>query len=120
MGDVTLSPLAAAHLAYHLRMAASFAAAGNLMESASEAALGWTILHLQGDASDVVLEHDLPAFGVARASDDAWHAVQRRAQALALELQAHFVSEEQHDAASMYEAVGSALTVAMPRLRPRA
>ena len=38
------SPVALAHVAYHVRMSAVFAVAGELAQSAAEAVLAWTML----------------------------------------------------------------------------
>lgn len=99
-------------------MAVGFAAAGNHVESASEAALAWTILRLQGDGAGAdALADDLPPTGVTTAGDAAWLDVQRRTHDLARELQGHFVSEGQFAAASLYEDVAIALHGRTPRLR---
>ena len=110
MADLILSQTAARHLAYHSRMAAAFAAASNLDECASESLLAWTILSTHGgpDITDAVTG-DLPepeALGATHASQDA---ARRRAHALALGLQGHFVSEGQTDSATLYERVASSL-----------
>jgi hypothetical protein len=117
MADLTVPELAATQLSYHLRMAAGFAAASDVRECASEAVLAWTILSLyesvHADAGD------LPGIRVAGVSDAQWDSALRRAQALALELQAHFVSEGQYATAEIYEAVGRAVPGAVIWLRGR-
>lgn len=110
MADLILSETAARHLAYHSRMAAARAAAGDLDECASEALLAWTILSSQAEqlASDA-LTVDLPepsSFSRSPASEDA---ARRRAHALALSLEGHFASEGQTDSANLYEQLGAAL-----------
>jgi len=117
MADLVVPELAAAQLTYHLRMAAGFAAAGEVRECASEAALAWTVLSLYGGVDADA--GDLPSLRVAGVSDAQWDSVLRRTQALALELQAHFVSEGQYATAAIYEAVGDAVPGAVVRLRQR-
>jgi hypothetical protein len=91
-------------------MASSFAAAGNVDECASEALLAWTILTSHGER-DVIdaLTGDLPEPETLGATPQAQDAASRRAHALALGLQGHFVSEGQTDSATLYEKVASSL-----------
>jgi len=117
MADLVVPALAAVQLAYHLRMAAGFAAGGEVRECASEAALAWTVLSLYGGVDADA--GDLPGIRVAGVSDAQWDSVLRRTQALALELQAHFVSEGQYATAAIYEAVGVAVPGALDGLRRR-
>lgn len=110
MADLILSETVARHLAYHARTAAAFAAAGNLEQCASEALLAWTILANQdGHAAIDSLTADLPeprSFSPSSTSEDA---ARRRAHALALSLEGHFVSEGQTASADLYEQVAAAL-----------
>jgi hypothetical protein len=110
MANLLLSDTAASHLAYHTRLAAIFATAGDLDECASEALLAWTILtvHGGGDVADSLIG-DLPPFRSFDAGTTSDVAARRRAHALALELLGHFVSEGQTDSAALYEDVASAL-----------
>jgi hypothetical protein len=110
MSEMIFPDVVVRHLAYHTRMAASFAAAGNTTESASEALLASTILDLHGagDAADS-LTHDLPVGRIADADPPALAAARRRAHDLALELLGHFVSEGQFDSAALYEALAAQL-----------
>jgi hypothetical protein len=48
VSDLMIPEAAAGHLAYHARMAAVFAAAGDVVESASESLLVWTLLAQHG------------------------------------------------------------------------
>jgi hypothetical protein len=108
--DLNISQTAVRHLAYHSRMAAAFGAAGNVDECASEALLAWSILASHGEA-DVIdaLTGDLPEPETLVATPEAHDAARRRAYALALGLQGHFVSEGQTDSATLYERVASSL-----------
>lgn len=110
MANLVLSDTAASHLAYHVRMAALFATAGDLDECASEALLAWTILAVHGgpDVADALIG-DLPPFRSFDAGSAADVAAHRRAHDLALQLLGHFVSEGQTDSAALYEQLASAL-----------
>jgi hypothetical protein len=110
MAELLLPDVVVRHLAYHTRMAALFATAANITESASEALLASTILDLHGaaDAADS-LTHDLPGQRVADADPVVLAAARRRAHDLALELLGHFVSEGQFDSAALYEALAAHL-----------
>ncbi len=110
MADLNISQTAVRHLAYHSRMAAAFATAGNVDECASEALLAWSILasHGEGDIVDA-LTGDLPEPETLGATPQAQDAARRRAHALALGLQGHFASEGQTDSANLYEQVASSL-----------
>jgi hypothetical protein len=110
MSDLVLPDTVVRHLAYHARMAALFAAAGDLDECASEALLVWSILDLHGARRSAdSLTSDLPSGRVAGADPTAEATARRRAHDLALELLGHFVSEGQTDSAALYEALASAL-----------
>jgi hypothetical protein len=115
--DLIFSPVAAVQLSYHLRMVVALATAGEMAECASEAALAWTILSMAGPEAVSALGADLPDVDVIAVSEAQWDAVLRRAHALALQLQAHFVSEGQSATAALYEGVGAALKPALDRLR---
>ena len=119
MADLVVPGPAAAQLAYHLRMAAAFAAAGDVGECASEATLAWTILSMHGASALDATNGDLPGMPVAGASDAQWDLVRRRTHALALALQAHFVSEGQRSTAEVYESVAGAVDGAVAGLRGR-
>jgi len=110
MADLILSETTARHLAYHTRMAAELAAAGNLDECASEALLAWTILshHADGTVTDTPTV-DLPEPGSSGDAPTPGDTVRRRAHSLALSLEGHFTSEGQTDSADLYEQVAAAL-----------
>ena len=93
-------------------MAAVFAVAGATEESASEAVLAWTILASCWDgaapaalatAAELVGQHQAPT---SRADRDAARA---RADALALSLEAHYVSVGLHGDAALYAKVSEDL-----------
>ena len=95
-----MAGLVAAQVAYHMRVAAGFAAAGDPARAASEVTLAWTVLSTHGWVDLGPVAHDLPTPSAAGVD---WDAVERRTAALALELQSHFVSEGQYEAAAIYE-----------------
>jgi hypothetical protein len=109
VNDVVISEDLACQLAYHLRMAAGFAAVGDAAECASEATLAWTLVAGAGVHLAERAAQDLPALRLADVTEGQWDTVRRRTEALALSLQAHFVSEGQHATAAMYEAAASAV-----------
>ena len=111
MSDLMIPEAAAGHLAYHARMAAVFAAAGDVVESASESLLVWTLLTQHGGedaATSVGLDLLDERITALTASGEA--VAQRRAHALALELEGHFVSEGLYDIATLYESVAADLS----------
>lgn len=121
--DLTFSPTAAAQFSYHVRMAAVFAAAGELDQSGSEAVLAWTILATTspsavelalGTASELIGQHHV---GVSEADR---LATRNRAHALALDLEGHFVSVGLHDTAELYETVADSLDTTIATLVNRA
>jgi hypothetical protein len=116
MDDVRVPEPAAAQLAYHLRMAAAFAAADDPIESASAATLAWTIFAMF-DPLAAARTPDLPGASVVATGPDRWNDLHRRTSALALELQGHFVSEGQHDTADIYARAAGAVGDAMSELR---
>lgn len=119
MPDLVIPEVAARHLAYHARMAAAFAAAGDVVESASESLLVWTLLAQHGgeDAAASV-RSDLLDERISAVPATVEALVQRRAHALALELQGHFVSEGLYDVATLYESVAADLSEHRRRPRP--
>jgi hypothetical protein len=117
--DLAIPELVAAQLAYHLRLAAGFAAAGEAREAASQAALAWTLLELHGGAGCVGVSDDLPGLRATGVSPEHWHRVRERTHAVALEMQAHFVSEGQHALASLYSAAGGAVPATVDGLCER-
>lgn len=110
MDGLQLPDTPSRHLAYHARMAASFAVAGSIDECASEAVLVWAILEQYGgvEAADS-LSDDLPDNRVARPAPNADPTARSRACALALDLEGHFASEGQTEAATFYEELAAAL-----------
>jgi hypothetical protein len=82
---------------------------GDAAECASEATLAWTLVAGAGVHLAERAAQDLPALRLADVTEGQWDTVRRRTEALALSLQAHFVSEGQHATAAMYEAAASAV-----------
>jgi hypothetical protein len=93
-------------LAYHLERAAGLAAMGRHDEAAPEVLLAWG-LYRRVDGGDGAASHaDLPAPGEV-AGPAAAQAL-RTARDLALGLTAHFVSEQHHELATIYQEVATA------------
>ena len=111
--EVTMSASAATQFAYHSRMAAVFAVGGESAESASEAVLAWAILATsRPDAVDAAgsVAADLVGqqqVGLSEAHQEAAH---RKAHALAMELEGHYVSCGQHEIATLYATVADQLS----------
>jgi hypothetical protein len=101
MDEQCVPGVVATQVAYHMRVGAGFAAAGDSMRAASEIALSWTILSTHGWVDSLMVAHDLPSPTATNVFD--WEAVERRTVALALELQSHIVSEGQYATATIYE-----------------
>ena len=107
MTEICVPAESASQLAYHMSAAVRLATAGRPIESASETVLAWALLTTYGRPDAELTALDLPALAVAPAL--RWDDLLRRTQALALQLQAHFVSEGQHATATIYETVGDRL-----------
>lgn len=101
MTDICVPGEVASQLAYHMGAAVRLATAGRPIESASETVLAWALLSAYGHPDAELAALDLPTLAVAPAL--RWDDLLRRTQALALQLQAHFVSEGQHATATVYE-----------------
>lgn len=117
--DLTLSPTAAAQFSYHLRMAAVFAAAGELDQSGSEAVLAWTILATVSPSTvELALDTASELIGQEHAGVSEAHrvAARTRAHALALDLEAHYVSVGLHGVAGLYETVADNLDTTIATL----
>ena len=117
--DLTFSPTAAAQFSYHLRMAAVFAAAGELDQSGSEAVLAWTILATTSpSAVDLALDTASELIGQDHVGVSESHriAARNRAHALALQLESHFVSVGMRDAAGLYATVADDLDTTIATL----
>ncbi len=121
MTDLELSAPAAAQLSYHVRMSAVFAVAGETDESASEAVLAWAILSTcwpgateaaQATADELIGQDQA---GLSAIHQKSAHA---KAHALALTLEAHFVTTGQHDLATLYADVAEELSVTIEALLP--
>ncbi|NND73740.1 MAG: hypothetical protein HKN44_01935 [Ilumatobacter sp.] len=102
----------AAQLAYHTRMAAVFAVAGDTAESASEAVLAWAMLATSWDgAANAASTAAAELVDQDQASTSPLHrdTARARAEALALELQAHYVSVGLRAEAELYESIAERL-----------
>ncbi len=119
--ELELPASTAGQFAYHVRMAAVFAVAGETDESASEAVLAWAILstcwpgatEAAGVTADELIGQN--QVGLSEQHRQAAHA---KAHALALELEGHFVTTGQHDLATLYATVADELTVTIGALLP--
>jgi hypothetical protein len=119
--EFRLSQPAADQFAYHVRMSAVFAVAGQTEESASEAVLAWAILSSQWSAAEARATEvgaELIDQSVASVSDRARTAATSRARGLALDVEAHFVTVGRQEEASMYAAVADQLEHAVDALLP--
>lgn len=113
---------AADQFAYHVRMAAVFAVAGQTDESASEAVLAWAMLTSQwsgAEASVAEIGAELIDQRVASLSDRARTGATNRARGLALDIEAHFVMVGRQDEATMYAEVADQLERAVDALVPK-
>jgi len=120
-GALCLSQPAADQFAYHVRMSAVFAVAGQTEESASEAVLAWAILMSQwpgAEASAAEIGAELIDQRVASLSDRARNSALNRARGLALDIEAHFVTVGRQEEASMYADVADQLENAVDALVP--
>lgn len=121
-GSLRLSPLVAAQFAYHVRMTAVFALAGEAVESASEAVLAWALLATNWpDAITSATETgaELIDQRVVALSDETRTAAAARARGLALDIQAHFVTVGRQDEATLYAEVAERLGGAVDELIPQ-
>jgi hypothetical protein len=116
MDELRVPSLIASQVAYHLRVATAFAAAGDASRAASEIALAWTVLFGHGWVDSALVAHDLPSPQETAGLD--WDAVARRTEALALALQSHFVSEGQYETAAIYESAATSVRDTIATLRP--
>ena len=94
--DLRVPAPAAGQFSYHVRMAAVFALAGETVESASESVLAWAILANQWpDAEPAAAEvaNELVDQRSAAVSESARSAALARARGLALDIEAHHVSD---------------------------
>jgi hypothetical protein len=117
--SLQMSPVASAQFAYHVRMAAMCAIAGQSAESSAEAVLAWSMLSwccpAAAAGAAVVGAELIDPDGVVT-SEAQRDGARSRARDLALSLEAHFVSVGQHDHASLYESVADDLDVAVAAL----
>ncbi len=117
MAELCMAGPAATQLAYHLYMAVRFAAADDLVECASETALACTILSAHGGLDAAASAEDLVDSVAMGATEGQWDVLRRRTEALALQLQAHFVSEGQHATATVYETAAATVSATLAALR---
>lgn len=118
-GDLSLSATVAGQFSYHVRMAAVFAVAGETAESASESVLAWTILVTSWPGAHhaaVATAGELIGQDQVSLSDSHRDTARTRAHALALELEAHFVSVGLHEEASLYSSVADHLETTIETL----
>ena len=96
----------AARVDFHLRAAIGLGAVGNTAEATSETALALSLFELGGFSTGRE-RVDLPSPSPVPAEqrDEILH----RSRALARQLQAHYVSEGQHDLADLYESAATNL-----------
>jgi hypothetical protein len=114
--------LAASQFSYHVRMTAVFALAGESTESASEAVLAWTMLmHQWPEAEDAAgrAAAELIDQRVASLSEASRTAALSRAQGLALDIEAHYVSVGCTGEATLYAEVAEKLEEAIAALVPQ-
>jgi len=120
--ELCLSPPVADQFAYHVRMTAVFAVAGQTEQSASEAVLAWAILMSQwpgAETSAAETGAELIDQRVASLSDRARLTALNRARGLALDIEAHFVMVGRQEEASMYAEVADQLSGAVDALVPK-
>ena len=110
MAELTLPHVVAAQVDEHLRIAVGLAMAGKATEAAGEAALARMLMRLSGTA-DLPRLTDLPR--MADLTDDQRRRLKQTTCALALDFEAHFVSEGQHELANMYEAIAAEIDRAL-------
>lgn len=116
---LTIPELTAGQFSYHVRMTAVFALAGDAIESASEAVLAWAMLmHQWPEAEDAAARAaaELIDQRVASLSEASRTAALARAQGLALDIQAHYVSVGCNDEATLYADVAEKLDEAIAAL----
>jgi hypothetical protein len=114
--------LAASQFSYHARMTAVFAVAGQSQESAAEAVLAWTMLMRQWpDVADAATRvgAELIDGRVASLSEESRTAVLARANGLALDIEAHYVSVGCTEEATLYAEVAEAVAAAVDELVDR-
>lgn len=107
-----LDDTAGAHIAYHLRMAAVFAVAGEPDESAAEAVLAWTMLVTSwayGAESAGRVAAELVDREVATTSPEHRLRAMRGARARAMDIESHFVMTGQRAEADLYAQVAEDL-----------
>ena len=100
-------------------MAAVFAAAGELDQSGCEAVLAWAILATAWPpAVDLALDTASELIDQEQAGVSETHRAKARdrAHALALALEAHYVSVGLHDVATLYESVAENLETTIATL----
>lgn len=120
-GALCLRQPTADQFAYHVRMSAVFAVAGQTEESASEAVLAWAMLTSQcpsAESGAAEIGAELIDQRVASLSDRARSTALNRARGLALDIEAHFVMVGRREEASMYADVADHLDRAVEALLP--
>lgn len=117
--DLALGGPAAAQLSYHVRMSAVFAVGGDHEESASESVLAWAILSTAWPGAEAAARDgaaELIGEDQAGLSPESREQARSKALALAMTLEAHYVTTGQHDVASLYERVAEQLAATIESL----
>lgn len=103
----SVEPVLWADIRYHLELGVRLIAAGRSDEAASETALALALLRNRLGSAAEAAQRDLPPAEAVAADGAAVAAIHARARALAMEIQAHYVSEGQHELATAYEDAAS-------------
>ena len=90
-------------IGYHLDLSVHLAASGETDEAASETALALALLSTHVGLEPEKPWSDLPPQAVLTSDGEQTKTIYSRAHALAMEIQAHYVSEGQHELATAYE-----------------
>ncbi len=94
------------HIEFHLRAAVGLGAEGRTAEATSETALALSLFEFSGlNAERERIDLPSPTPIAPRSRDE----IVQRGRALALQLQAHYVSEGQHGLADLYESAATDL-----------
>lgn len=109
--DPSESSVIWADIAYHLDLSVHLAATGETNEAASETALALALLSAEVDLGTMGPRSDLPAQAAVAPDGAATKTIYARANALAMEIQAHYVSEGRHRLADAYGQAATSLRV---------
>lgn len=110
---------AAAHVSYHLRMAAVFALAGDADESSAETVLAWTLLAVSLPGQVRAAERvagELVDRNVTGVSADHHERSLRAARARAMDVESHYVTTGQRAEADLYARVADEMDAAIGAL----